>query len=416
MGAIALIDDPRRRFPTFLFALAAPTLAWLWLTLRRQAFAPAASVALGLGARTAFLGLAPAFSDDVFRYLFEGRTAAAFGPAFPFLVAPADAAQHGVPPAWLDEIWLRINHAHLPTIYPPVAQGTFMLAATLSTGLGHRLLLLKALLVAAEAVGAGLIFRRFGPRALTAWALCPLAVLEIAREGHVDALAALGFAIFLFYLGPAKARGAFAGLAVAAGTKLVGVLGYVALWPRVRRGKIFALAALGLIAVPYVFASQRGLGAYAGHWAGGGFAFWAWCALLRPLRGGLEADAFRIVTRAGVAASFAVFALWEWRRAPREPSVDTAGPATGRLLLATLLLSPSVHPWYALWLLPFVAVTPQLRAPGACLIATLPLLHHPGWFALSTGTWTEHPAWLAAAHLPTWLCLAARLARRRKLR
>src|SRR6185369_16431099 len=138
---------------------AAGTLAvGAWLILARLAAAGGlspgvakAAVAAAILARAAAIGRDPAFSDDVFRYVFEGRVVWSAGPLFPLLHAPAEAPALGVPAALLDASWQRINHPELPTIYPPFAGLVFAAAGGLGelAGGGH-LRILKLLLVLAD--------------------------------------------------------------------------------------------------------------------------------------------------------------------------------------------------------------------------------------------------------------------------
>jgi hypothetical protein len=66
------------------------------------------------------LVLAPSvLSDDLYRYLWDGRVLrAGFDP---YAFAPSDPALA----ALRDEHWAHINHPQIPTIYPPIAQGLF---------------------------------------------------------------------------------------------------------------------------------------------------------------------------------------------------------------------------------------------------------------------------------------------------
>ncbi len=86
---------------------------------------------------------------------------------------------------------------------------------------------------------------------------------------------------------------------------------------------------------------------------------------------------------------------------------------TGTAVLFLLLLAPTLHPWYALWVLPFCAAAPRLAHQRAAiaLIALVPILHHPGWLELSQGVWRDE-AWLrAVVHLPVWILLAVGVVR-----
>ena len=131
----------------------------------------------------------PLLSDDVYRYVWDGRVALAG--INPFVYAP-DAVEL----AHLrdDAVWPLINHKQVPTIYPPVAQWLFALNASLGGGVAS----LKALFVLVEVACLGLVWlavRRSawcaerGALALTAYLLNPTVCVELAWSGHLDVLA-----------------------------------------------------------------------------------------------------------------------------------------------------------------------------------------------------------------------------------
>ena len=87
---------------------------------------------LALGAALLFrvvmaLG-SPALSDDVYRYVWDGRVQ--LHGIHPYLHAPADPALESL----RDSDWERINHPELETIYPPLAQVLFAGLAALGAG------------------------------------------------------------------------------------------------------------------------------------------------------------------------------------------------------------------------------------------------------------------------------------------
>ena len=65
----------------------------------------------------------PLFSDDIFRYVWEGQLAAAGGN--PYLTPPSDFEPVD------SDIHSQINHSDIPSIYPPVAMALFALVSGL---------------------------------------------------------------------------------------------------------------------------------------------------------------------------------------------------------------------------------------------------------------------------------------------
>ena len=445
LAYVLSLDDPRLRFPSYVAAIGLAGLGWLGLiraahvgpwaepSLRKGSWAQRTFVllvALGIFLRIVALGLPPAFSEDVFRYVYEGRAVWYYGWAFPFAHAPATAPVLNVDPALLDEAWLRINHPELSTIYPPFAQATFVAAAGVGEliGGGH-LWTLKAVLVAADLAVWWLVIatlRHQGrPIALSLmWGLSPLVILEVAREGHADSLSALGLALGIYGFASARPRIGYVGWALATLAKLNGLIAMPAAVRTIRRGVWIGAALTTLVAVPYLFAggtSSAGLSAYASRWRAGDGAFTVLLEISGGLLGGdwARIDALGItltrhqLARILVAGTFAI-----WSVIVLVPRADTTSvPArAGWLLLGVLLLSPTLHPWYVLWILPFAAAAAHFEGRNATLLLALlvPALHHPGWLELIGGEWKDL-AWVrAGVHLPVWMALLAAFATSRR--
>jgi hypothetical protein len=426
--ALALsLDDPRLRFIPFILAFGTAQLA-AWGGAR---WAPDSGprvdrwvIGLGAVARLWALALAPAFSDDVFRYVYEGRVVWFTDLGFPFRVPPADAPAAGVPPVVLDEAWLRINHPSVPTIYPPLAQAVFVAAGGLSLVTGFSgLSILKTTLVAAEtAVVTALLKRREHRRGvLYAWWLSPLAIWATAREGHVDMLSACCLAVGAAAFLRGRTRLGHAGFAAAALAKLNGLLALVASVRRAPRALGPALLLLALLGAPLLVAGSeatQGLGAYATRWRSGDGLF---SVLARVAEIGLGGDWARVgpwtLTRAQLARALAAGA-WVGLvalRLRRPASVSKIPSDAAFVLLVLLLCAPTLHPWYGVWLLPFLALRGGTDHPVALgtLVTALPLLHHAAWLQLEDGVWRDLPSVRAAVHGGAWFALLAEnLARR----
>jgi hypothetical protein len=84
------------------------------------------------------------------------------------------------------------------------------------------------------------------------------------------------------------------------------------------------------------------------------------------------------------------------------------------LLGGFLVLSPTLHPWYLTWIVPFLALFPALS--WTFLLAAAPLLYWPlaGW--REHGTWSEPPWLWPVLALPFLALLSVDLARARRPR
>lgn len=357
-----------------MMAVAFAFFALALLRAKRYVALPWVGVAIfavALSARAAVLPVEPTLSDDVYRYVWEGRVLAAGGN--PYRQAPADPALA----KWRDaEIHPRVNHPELATIYPPLAELGFAAVARWSpTVLAMKLwitlhdLALVALLAwwAARRTGSAL------PALAYAWN--PLVIAEYAGQGHHDPT---GLVWLVAALALSRERKRLSAVALAVGA-LVKVFPIVALpflwrdWSRSARMIAVTLLALGF----GVFAWQTtgadsGLRAYAATWANNELFFHYLQAALGDPR---LARAMAVL-----AVGVVVVALVASKHEPAQ--------ATRWSLRAALLAGPVLHPWYLGWALVLEPLGPS--APWLLLSFTSLLAYGVG----------APPAEGGAFHLP----------------
>ncbi|WP_406864210.1 glycosyltransferase family 87 protein [Streptomyces sp. HUAS MG47] len=317
---------------------------------------------------------APRTSTDSYRYAWDGRVQASG--VSPYDHAPADRALAGLRDDWLfpraaacgggggdlaplgDGGCTRINRPAVHTIYPPVAEGWFLLVHALSPeGVRHKGLQAAAafLSLAVGALLLGVLRRRGDPRHAALWAWCPAVPVEAVNNAHVDVLAvflSVGALAFVAR-GRHPTGGGLLGLAVAA--KLLPAVLLPGALSGVRRPRTIVAVALttaatvAVLYLPYILISDASVLGYLGGYAreegyddsgtGGRYAL---LRLVLP-------DAWALpVTMLGIAAVSA--AVW-WRGDPERPwhgALLTTGTAF-------LLLTPG-YSWYALLLVALVAL------------------------------------------------------------
>ncbi|NJL27951.1 MAG: hypothetical protein HC897_08655, partial [Thermoanaerobaculia bacterium] len=176
-------DLTRRPWSTLsLLALAFGAYGVAAVRLERRA-TPVALLAVAAALRLVLLPLPTPLSDDISRYLWDGRViSAGFNP---YRLAP-EAEELA---ALRDEQWLAMPHKHVPTVYPPLALVAFSIASRLP----WPMIGLKIVLSLADLLGCLLLIRiaaRLGlpPGRVVWYAWSPLVCLETAGMGHVDAL------------------------------------------------------------------------------------------------------------------------------------------------------------------------------------------------------------------------------------
>ena len=365
--------------------------------------------------RATLLFRSPDLSDDAFRYLWDARVARAG--ISPWRYAPAAPEVAGLDPA----LRAKVAHPAIRTVYPPVAEAAFRIGS----GGGRSGLALKTLFAAAD-VGVVWMLCRESPFAGALYALHPLAVTESAGQGHVDALGILLLLISLAALrsGRRTASGiAYAGAVLTKYVPLAGVL------PMARRGRLpLVIAAAATTSVLWLAAAREGaspLGGmrdYATRWefnsvlypatvrvvhatdlparAKSAFLDWKarhghppWTQSVFPY----FYDAFFARAALGVLLA-AVLVVIAWR--VRDPTA-----AVFASIASLLLVSPTLHPWYLLWTLPFAA---QRREPAFLFLSFSSPLAYGLLYPIPM---LSRSFLLLAQYVPFTLLLAATLAR-----
>ena len=221
------------------------------------------TIVLAVGMRVAALAGEPVTSDDVYRYVWDGRVQAAG--IDPYRYAPLAPQLDRLRESWL---WpnasgcaelqkspgcTRINRPAQRTIYPPLAEAWFR-AAYGTLGIGSRAGGWQGLGFAVDlAVLVALLalLRRWGrdPRWLVLYAWSPIAVIETAQGGHVDGLATL---LILAMVCCLRRRPAWAGVLLGAATliKLYPALLFPLLLKRRSPAAVASFA--GVIAIAYL--------------------------------------------------------------------------------------------------------------------------------------------------------------------
>src|SRR5215213_4780755 len=180
-----------RSFGYGVFVPAVVTSGLLTIAARQISAAVPARMGLivvlgfALAMRLLLVGEEPFLSTDLYRYIWDGRVQAAG--INPYLYVPADPALAMLRDA---AIYPRINRAdYAVTAYPPVAEMFFFFV----TRVGETAMTMRVAMVACEVVIVAVLIdllRRLGLPVVTvaAYAWHPLAIWEIANNGHVEAL------------------------------------------------------------------------------------------------------------------------------------------------------------------------------------------------------------------------------------
>jgi rSAM/selenodomain-associated transferase 1 len=308
--------------------------------------------AAALVMRLALVWQPPLLSDDLYRYLWDGRIEdAGFNP---FAHAPADDALRSLRDS---AIYPHIDKKdYAVSIYPPVAQAIFAATAVLSDSVVAIKLAMVAFEAAAVAAILCLLDRMNKSRALVVGYLWhPAALWEIANNAHVDA-AMMCLVFVAFAAGVSKGRSYLAGalLALAALVKPTGALALPAIWrPFDVKLPAFVLGVVLLCYTPFLSVG-KGVFGFLGDYVreqeidtAGSFY------LLKPLRGDAPAPAWMAAAYFALAAAVLI-ALMLRASFRRDRVLETSLRDTAAIMIAFLFFLSPDFPWYFLVLLPFV--------------------------------------------------------------
>lgn len=373
------------RAPFWIYAVGFPLFLVALLALRNSGIgvrrALVAVVAVGAVLQLLALMKPPISSDDAYRYGWDAKVQLAgidpysYAPADPRLDRLRSDALFPVlsgPCAWPlrtpsvpRDTCSRINRPTVHTIYPPVAEGAFTLVRLLSFARTDGTLPMQVFAaLGATAVSWLLAVRAWRRRrpawTVAVWAWCPMTVIELGNNAHIDWLAVL-LSVLALSVGrrivagtqgrrSATIAGALVGAAVA--TKIYPALLGASLLRRHPVRVFTAAAAVFLLGyVPHVAAVGSAVVGFLpdylkqeNYLSGGRFLV---LSLFVPKRFALDVAVVIIV--ATVA--------WAVRRSdPRAPE-NSAVIVFGVVLVVTT----PVYSWYALMLLALIALSGRMQ-------------------------------------------------------
>lgn len=399
-------------------ALFASTLAWLALAPNAGRGADhhrrgklATMLVIAILARLLLLPLAP--SDDLYRYLWEGRVVAAGQDPYR---SPPDSPQ--LEPL-RDANWPHINHPDHAAIYPPLVLWLFSCVVRLSATVAA----IKLFVVLAD-VATICVLWRIGRDAATRYALCPLVLRSFAHEAHLDALLVLGLAMILWVQQPRGASALAASAPVATSS------------PRIGAWRGFAIATLGLaLAIGAKWVGGLAVLAIRRSWSPLSLVV-ALAIAIAPLATFAPLDAHAFSPLLNFATDFRTLDLGQrWIDtliAPLSAALSLADPRSARLALTALALAvivwvglrdkpdagaiqrrlfgglllilPTVHFWYAAWLVPGIALAAS--SPWRWLMLSMIFALEADAIRAATGEWRQ-PIWVSyAVFVPVLIALA----------
>ncbi len=290
-------------------------------------------------------------SDDVYRYLWEGKLQLNW--LNPYSNPPESSTLEHL----RDNFFSGINHKHLSTIYPPLTLMVFAMADYVS----HSFLSMKSVFLLFDVLTLFIIVRFLrvmgkDPINVLIYAWSPLVLISFAARGHCDSLQIFLVVLALYLFSIRRNLQSIVSIGLAAMSKFVFIIVAPFLIPR---GKLKYLAVLPLVIavlyLPYISAG-KGLFSTLLHFGtqyhyNDSAHFLIFCLSLgSPL-----------ISRIITSMIFITVLLYLYREHLNTSYLEVDQNRNDAVLkyafmvIGTfLILSPTVHPWYLTWIVPFL--------------------------------------------------------------
>jgi hypothetical protein len=339
-------------------------------------------------------------SNDIYRYYWDGKVLNQG--LNPYAYSPdADLLS-----PLRDSHWDRVMNRDVHTMYPPLSQVVFAAASSVSPST----LPLRLFSVSFNLLAIGvliLVLRQLGldVRYSIVYAWSPLATVEFANSGHIDSLAVL--LTLLSFLALLRKRNALsaAALALAVLSKVFPLLFAPLFFPRWgKKGTVVFVAVIAVFYLPFLGAGTDLLKGSAYFVDRGLFNGSIFPLLLTGMEGILlRPEALRVAKLLVVLVFICVLAFLSARLNLQEEDDSRLWKYSFYLTGTFLLLTPTLHPWYLIWILPFLCF---FRSPGWILLTGTVILARSVYIGFeATGVWREKE-WIGfAEYVPPYLLM-----------
>ncbi len=299
---------------------------------------PALIILFGILFRVTLIPTAPTTSPDVYRYIWEGKII--YNGYNPYEYSP-DAEQLS---ELRDDLYAKVTFKNLPTIYPPAAQIIFLASYSLT---GNSLTGLKLIYLLCEIITMIflvklLTLKGMTPNLVMLYAWLPLPVMEYFVNAHIDAAGIMLLILFLYFLEKGKMLPAVFAFTFAFLTKLYPVFLIPLLVKKLRKQRfmyfilIFIFTSI-LFYYPFINGSQsvtKMLSIYANKWEFNASVYYLLAAVIP------DRETARLIC--GILLFISIGYIASYYK-------DFVKGAFG-VLLAVLILSPVLYPWYLGWI------------------------------------------------------------------
>jgi hypothetical protein len=340
-----------------------------------------------------FLFKTPELSNDIYRYLWDGLL---WNIGInPYAFKPSDIYTLN---SNLQELYKSLDHRDFFTIYPPFAQIFFGIASLLF----HNVFGLKLILGILDIFTCFFILRSLQIldkpliySVLYAWH--PLVILEISGSGHIDGLAIFLLSILFFLFFKMYKKYSFSNVTLSILAFLYSSAFLVKLFPIVfmpifffclpiRQFILFFLCFCSgcifftALFYPYIINMFTTLSIYIGNWEFSNIIF----KILHHLSN--SAIIPRVIMSILFVVMMSIIYLCLYKKIRRITAADIL-LACYYITLTFLIVSPTLHPWYGLYLVFFLPFIPRIE--GIVLSFSLLLSYRVLFFYITERRWID---------------------------
>jgi hypothetical protein len=348
-------------------------------------------IAIGILFRIILFPIGPIASDDVYRYLWDGKVQA--NGINPYTYAPTDEALKHLHSEMLPS---KINFPDMKTIYPPYSQWMFLFSYLIAD---EAFWGIKLLLLLSEIATMILIFftlRNFKveEKYSLIYALSPLPILQFFIDAHLDGFGITLLALFLYFISKNKLLYAYFTLGFSIASKLITIM----IYPFLLKGRsirnflsviIVPIVTVALLYLPYSINGFpfESLFIFAQKWYSNGAIF--------TLFQKIFSDNF--IARLISLSLFFVSFVWLYF------SEKSFKEKIYQIFVLFFIFSPVVHPWYLSWVALLTAV--NFRWSGVVFISTISIANIYAMNYILLNKWEMSNWFLLLEYLPVIVLL-----------
>ena len=386
---------------TYTIAFIATSLVYClmcWIIYRIDISKNTVLLAMGIALliRLSFLTTTPVGSDDIYRYMWDGKVQAAG--LNPYLFAPDSSALDHLHSPLLPA---SVNHPDMKTLYFPFSEWIFYACYQLSgeAPWGYKLILFFAEIASIAGLLLLLGWFKLPAKFVLFYALCPLPIIQFALDGHLDAL---GFPFLIFGLlmhlrGRTILSSFLLGFSMSIKPVALVLLPILFFRERTWKKRIqilgLPLATITIQFLPYLLSSNpfEALFTFAKNWTFNGIVFEGLYLLF--------ADNQKARLLCVILMSIVLLILYLSKKSILDK--------THLSVLLLLLFSPVVHPWYIAWLTVLLPLTRRWSGivyAATASLTSVTILHYKLY-----GVWDQSPLVLVVEYLPVIVLMVQEL-------